>query len=74
MEKSQLIDQLVVVKPVLDCRFPPYTPFKKFVVTFAAKAWVDRLINLPLPLIKAALKALLLYAAFTLGGFRVVRD
>ncbi len=74
MEKSQLIDQSILCKPVLDCRFPPYTPFKKLVVSFAAKAWVDRLINLPLPLMRAAIKALLLYVAFTLAGFRVTRD
>jgi len=73
LEKSQLLDQSVLFKPLLGVRFPPYNKQKKFLVKTFALHIMEKLVNVPIPLARVLAKILALYAFMTLLGFKIVR-
>jgi len=52
LEKSPMLDNSPLLKPLLDCRFPPYSPTKIFLIKAFSRSIVEKLVNIPLPLIR----------------------
>lgn len=71
LEKSAGLDQSIAFKLLLDCRFPPYTPFKATMVKMFSLSWVGTAVNVPIPVVRAGVKLLMLYGAFTMLGFTI---
>jgi aldehyde dehydrogenase (NAD+) len=46
LEKSPMLDQSILLKPLLAARFPPYTPFKKFLVAAFTMPIADIAVNI----------------------------
>lgn len=73
LQKSQFLDQTPLFKPLLAARFPPYTPFKMFLVKVFGAHVVEKLVNMPVPLVRMLLRLLCLYGAMRLLGFKITR-
>mmetsp|Transcript_6569 Transcript_6569/g.12124 ORF Transcript_6569/g.12124 Transcript_6569/m.12124 type:complete len:538 (-) Transcript_6569:131-1744(-) len=73
LEKSQMLDQSILFRPLLDARFPPYTPLKQFLVKTFSAHWVETLVNLPVPLFRAALKFLVALLCLRVLGYKVAK-
>ncbi|CAK9052500.1 Aldehyde dehydrogenase (Cp-ALDH) [Durusdinium trenchii] len=74
LQKSQILDQSPAFKPLLQARFPPYTPTKQALVRMFSNHHINMLVNLPMPLLRVGLKAVLLYLCLRLAGFNIVRQ
>lgn len=74
LEKSQMLDQSLLLKPLLAARFPPYTPFKQTLVkTFTMKV-MDKVVNYPVPFFRQMFKLAVLYFVMRLLGFKIIRN
>ena len=71
LEKSPMLDQSILVKPLLAARFPPYTPLKGSLVKLFSATWVGKAVNLPVPLFRTIIKLLCGYLMFRAFGFKV---
>lgn len=74
LEKSQFLDQSILFKPLLAARFPPYTPFKQFLVKTFTHPFVEKVVNFPVPFIRTLLKLAVAVAVFYALGFRITRQ
>merc|ERR1711870_199541 len=48
LRKYPLIDESILMKPLLAARFPPYTPFKKLAIKLFSAREVSMLLNPPI--------------------------
>ena len=71
LEKSQMLDQSIVLKPLLQARFPPYNSTKKALVKIFMMPFASTILNL-----HRNKKFLMLVAVLLLYkmGFRVIRN
>jgi aldehyde dehydrogenase (NAD+) len=74
LEKSATLDQSIFFKFLLSARFPPYTPLKATLVNIFSLHWVGDAVNIPMPLIRLALKAFCVYSLVYLLGFEFKMD
>lgn len=74
LEKSQALDEFFLVKPLLHCRFPPYTPWKQGVIKVFSLYFIEKIVNSPIPLVRMLLKLLAAYLAMRICGFQIVRS
>ena len=61
LEKSAALDNLVILKPLLDARFPPYTNFKKTLIKLFSKEISTAAVNVPVPAFRFIARSLGLY-------------
>mmetsp|Transcript_13406 Transcript_13406/g.25845 ORF Transcript_13406/g.25845 Transcript_13406/m.25845 type:complete len:111 (-) Transcript_13406:104-436(-) len=74
LEKSQVLDQSILFKPLLQARFPPYNSYKKTLVRFFGEPIIEKIVNFPIPALRALFKLLILLAVARVLGFKVVRE
>lgn len=74
LEKSQVLDQSILFKPLLQARFPPYNSYKKTLVRFFSEPIIEKIVNFPIPALRALFKLLILLAVARVLGFKVVRE
>jgi aldehyde dehydrogenase (NAD+) len=72
LEKSSALDQSILFKFLLSARFPPYTPLKTALVKMFSLHWVSDAVNVPVPLFRTAVKAVVAYAALRALGVSLV--
>lgn len=73
LQKSSFLDESFLFKPLLAVRFPPYTPFKKFMVKTFSHPVVEKIVNFPIPFVRSLLKLMAVCLVCYALGFRVVR-
>ena len=61
LEKMSVLDNLVLFKPLLDMRFPPYTSINENVVRLFGSFWMEKIVNLPVPAARLFVKMLAVY-------------
>ena len=74
LEKSSTLDESVLFRGLLQVRFPPYTPFKIWVVKKFGTYAVGNALNVPIRIIKKYLYVVLVVLTMYLLGFRVRRE
>lgn len=72
LEKSSSLDESIFFKFLLSARFPPYTPLKTALVKMFSLHWVSDAVNVPVPLFRTAVKAVVAYAALRALGVSLV--
>lgn len=72
LEKNQALDELPIFKPLLEMRFPPYSPLQKSIVRSFGEHWVEKLVNVPVPALRLFAKVLLAYMIMKLLGYKIV--
>eukprot|EP01084_Bolivina_argentea_P109448 195630_1 len=74
LEKSPMLDESIFFRPLLQMRFPPYTPAKIKIIKAFGTYTVSNALNLPYRILKkySVLIAIILF--MYLFGFRVRRD
>lgn len=73
LEKSQLLDQSFLFKPLLAARFPPYTPMKRALIGIFTNHLISRFLNAVVPTLRGASRILVLLVVLYMAGFRVSR-
>jgi len=74
LTKYPWIDELPMVKPLLDMRFPPYDGMKPSILKMLANPNVERIsvfLNYTLPFY---IKLFIAYKIFKFAGFKIVRE
>mmetsp|Transcript_5264 Transcript_5264/g.8082 ORF Transcript_5264/g.8082 Transcript_5264/m.8082 type:complete len:539 (+) Transcript_5264:130-1746(+) len=74
LEKSPAIDESILMKPLLQARFPPYTKSKQMLVRLFGTSFSDTLVNLAMPALRTLFKILAIYLIFRKLGFKIVRE
>jgi len=74
LQKSPMLDQSILFKPLLQMRFPPYSKFQQSIVRLFGNHSIEAIINLPVPAIQMALKILAAYVIMRLLGLNIVRN
>lgn len=73
LEKSPMLDNSILFKPLLAARFPPYTPLKQSLIRFFGAHFMETLVNQPGPALKTFLKLLVAYFVMSKLGFKIVQ-
>lgn len=73
LHKSQAIDELFILKPLLAARFPPYTPLKMGLVKVFTLHIMEKIVNFPVPFARRLLRLAFILMIGYLFGFRITR-
>mmetsp|Transcript_1860 Transcript_1860/g.2130 ORF Transcript_1860/g.2130 Transcript_1860/m.2130 type:complete len:536 (+) Transcript_1860:121-1728(+) len=71
LEKSPFLDENILFKYMLSCRFPPYDSTKQMLIGIAGNPMLEPLINYPIPMLRNLAKLLLVYLVLRLFGYRL---
>jgi len=53
LEKSPVLDESIFMKPLLQARFPPYTPIKQKLVAIFGGPLAEKAVNFPIPMLRS---------------------